>query len=155
MSVELEVINIGNLPNDGEGDPLRVAFSKINNNFAILSSTAWNITESVTIGNTANQIIFTTQASSFTQGTFIVKTYNPANNDFQNITLSITTNNDNSNLKFTGYGTTFNGNSLTRYNCTVASGNVNILVSPIPNLVLNHFINYQVTDVNDLGGGVL
>jgi hypothetical protein len=155
MSVELEVINIGNLPNDGEGDPLRVAFSKINNNFAKLSSTAWNITEAITVGNIANQVIFTTQANAFTQGTFVVKTYNPANNDFQNITLSITTNNDNSNLKFTGYGTTFNGNSLTRYNCTVASGNVNILVSPIPNVVLNHFINYQVTDVNDLGVGML
>ena len=28
-----EIINIGTLPNDGEGDPLRVAFGKINNNF--------------------------------------------------------------------------------------------------------------------------
>jgi hypothetical protein len=31
-----EVINIGALPNDGQGDPLRVAFQKINNNFAKL-----------------------------------------------------------------------------------------------------------------------
>jgi hypothetical protein len=30
----LEVINVGQLPNDGTGDPLRVAFDKINNNFA-------------------------------------------------------------------------------------------------------------------------
>lgn len=30
----LEVIDIGQLPNDGTGDPLRVAFDKINNNFA-------------------------------------------------------------------------------------------------------------------------
>jgi hypothetical protein len=30
----LEVIDIGLLPNDGTGDPLRVAFDKINNNFA-------------------------------------------------------------------------------------------------------------------------
>jgi hypothetical protein len=155
MSVEMEVINVGNLPNDGEGDPLRVAFIKINNNFARLSSTSWNITEAVTVGNTANQVIFTAPANAFTQGTFIVKSYNPTNNDFQNITLSVITNNDNSNLKWTGYGTTFNGNSLTRYNCTVATGNVNILVSPIPNVVLNHFINYQITDVNDLGAGML
>lgn len=155
MSVEIEVINVGNLPNDGEGDPLRTAFIKINNNFARLSSTSWNITEAVSVGNTANQVIFTTAANAFTQGTFVVKTYNPTNNDFQNITLSIATNNDNSNLKWTGYGTTFNGNSLTKYNCTVAGGNVNILVSPIPNVALNHFINYQITDVNDLGAGVL
>jgi hypothetical protein len=30
----LEVINVGVLPNDGTGDPLRIAFDKINNNFA-------------------------------------------------------------------------------------------------------------------------
>lgn len=30
----LEIIDIGELPNDGTGDPLRVAFDKINNNFS-------------------------------------------------------------------------------------------------------------------------
>jgi hypothetical protein len=30
----IELIDIGQLPNDGTGDPLRVAFDKINNNFA-------------------------------------------------------------------------------------------------------------------------
>jgi len=29
-----EIINVGELPNDGTGDPVRVAFIKINNNFA-------------------------------------------------------------------------------------------------------------------------
>ena len=31
-----EIINIGAVPNDGEGDPLRTAFQKINNNFTQL-----------------------------------------------------------------------------------------------------------------------
>ena len=34
MPYTLEVINVGVLPNDGTGDPLRIAFDKINNNFA-------------------------------------------------------------------------------------------------------------------------
>ena len=34
MTYLYEPINIGVLPNDGSGDPLRVAFEKINNNFA-------------------------------------------------------------------------------------------------------------------------
>jgi hypothetical protein len=34
---EQEFINIGATPNDGNGDPLRVAFGKINNNFSNLS----------------------------------------------------------------------------------------------------------------------
>ena len=33
-----EVINVGSLPNDGSGDPLRVAYIKINNNFAVASN---------------------------------------------------------------------------------------------------------------------
>lgn len=31
-----QIINIGTLPNDGTGDPLRTAYSKINDNFAEL-----------------------------------------------------------------------------------------------------------------------
>jgi hypothetical protein len=37
MSVNVEIIDIGALANDGTGDPLRVAFDKINNNFANLA----------------------------------------------------------------------------------------------------------------------
>jgi hypothetical protein len=37
MALTLENINIGTLANDGTGDPLRVAFTKINNAFAILN----------------------------------------------------------------------------------------------------------------------
>lgn len=38
MSVQVELIDIGALANDGTGDPLRVAFDKINNNFSTLSA---------------------------------------------------------------------------------------------------------------------
>jgi hypothetical protein len=37
MAVTVELIDIGALANDGTGDPLRVAFDKINNNFSTLS----------------------------------------------------------------------------------------------------------------------
>lgn len=33
-----EIINVGTVPNDGLGDPLRTAFTKTNNNFAELYS---------------------------------------------------------------------------------------------------------------------
>ncbi len=35
-----EVIDTGEVPNDGSGDPLRLAFDKINNNFANLFALA-------------------------------------------------------------------------------------------------------------------
>lgn len=38
MAVQVELIDIGALANDGTGDPLRVAFDKINNNFSTLSA---------------------------------------------------------------------------------------------------------------------
>lgn len=47
MSFNLENIIIGALPNDGTGDPLRVAFAKINNNFSTLS----NITPGGPVGS--------------------------------------------------------------------------------------------------------
>lgn len=34
----IELINVGSLPNDGTGDPLRVAFEKINNNFLYVNN---------------------------------------------------------------------------------------------------------------------
>jgi len=34
-----EIINVGELPNDGTGDPVRVAFIKINNNFSLSQDT--------------------------------------------------------------------------------------------------------------------
>jgi hypothetical protein len=33
-----EIINVGTLPNDGSGDPMRTAFIKINNNFAVATN---------------------------------------------------------------------------------------------------------------------
>src|SRR6266850_7478913 len=38
----LQTINIGASPNDGAGDPLRTAFDKVNDNFAVLESSAFN-----------------------------------------------------------------------------------------------------------------
>ncbi len=38
--MDYEIINVGSLPNDGSGDPLRVAYIKINNNFALTSNLA-------------------------------------------------------------------------------------------------------------------
>ena len=66
-----ELINVGELPNDGTGDPVRVAFIKINNNFVETSNTtaglnptgpdgALQFKTSVTVGNvTTNSFVGT------------------------------------------------------------------------------------------------
>lgn len=143
---EQEYINIGAYPNDGTGDPLRLAFQKINNNFSNLFSATFVATESVTVGNAANQIILEYPVSDFLQGTFQIRSSNPNNTDMQNITLSSSINNSGTDVKFTGYATTFDGNALCTYDMDVFAGDVRILISPLVSANLVHFISYQVTN---------
>ena len=140
-----EIINVGSLPNDGEGDPLRTAFQKINNNFTSLFSTSYDTSYGYSTGNTANQVIFSTPVASFTQAMFQINSTNPLNQDSQDITLTASIQNDGSNVKFTGYNTIFFGNALTNFNMNIANSNVQILASPVGNANLVHFIASQIT----------
>ena len=64
-----QLINIGALPNDGTGDPLRDAYSKINDNFTELYATDFATLNTFTTGTTPDQVIFETPAATFTQAT--------------------------------------------------------------------------------------
>ena len=147
-----EIINIGTLPNDGEGDPLRVAFGKINNNFSNLFATATSTLESITIGTSANQVIWQTPVTEFTQGKFQIRSGNPSNNDSQNITISAQILNNLTQVKWTGYATTINGNAIATYDMDVSGGNVRILTTPLANAEIQHFIASSVSyiDVTDI-----
>jgi len=141
-----EVINIGAQPNDGAGDPLRVAFDKVNNNFANLFQTFVNSTVAYSFGNTAGQVTFETPANTFTQGQFYVKSLNGGTANSQSIQLFAQINNDLDDVKFTGYGSTFFGNAISRYDMIVepTSGNVQILVNPLVTADLTHYIASQI-----------
>lgn len=143
--MSLEIINIGTLPNDGEGDPLRTAFSKANNNFASLYATAFLTTSTITYGDDYGQVILVAPTSSFTQGIFQIRSSQVGTPDSQDITLSAMITNDLLDVKFTGFGMLFAGNVLTNYDMDVFESNVRILVNPIVNQTLNHFISAQVT----------
>jgi len=150
----IQLVNIGTLPNDGEGDPLRVAFGKINNNFVLLQQTATQITNAVTPDDSADQVVFEYPADEFTQAIIQIHSYREDNNDSQNALIGASLNNDGLGVTFTTYGITNNGNWLTTYGMDVAGGNVRLLVSPIQNVAINHFMSYQVTFTGDLGLGV-
>lgn len=138
-----EIINIGTLPNDGEGDPLRVAFAKINNNFSNLFATYVNTSNSYSVGNTAGQIIFETPANAFTMGEVFIYTADAYTLESQTIKLSAQINQAGDAVKFTGYGSTFFGNALASYDMAVVGGNVQILVNPLTDDTLFHFIGSQ------------
>lgn len=138
-----EIINIGTLPNDGEGDPLRVAFAKINNNFSNLFSTFVNTSSSYTVGNAAGQLIFETPANTFTMGEIFIYTADAATEESQTIQLFAQINQTGDDVKFTGYGSTFFGNALSRYDMAVVGGNVQVFADPLTDDTLFHFIGSQ------------
>lgn len=149
-----EYINIGATPNDGLGDPLRVAFGKINNNFSNLFFTTVNTSYVYTNGLTPGQVIYEYPANVFTQAMFQIRSSNPHSSDSQDITISAQITNNNEAVKFTGYGLTFSGSAVTNYNMDVNGGNVRILANPIANTSLLHFIASQVTFIGANPDGV-
>ena len=139
-----EIINIGTLPNDGEGDPLRVAFGKINNNFSNLFATAVSESSANTVGSDPGQVIFETPANTFTNGQFTVYTSNNANSlNSQSIQLNAQISPDKTTVKFTGYGASILGTPLVNYDMDVVSGNIRLLINPLVSDDLTHIVGSQ------------
>ncbi len=150
----IQLVNIGAQPNDGEGDPLRTAFAKINNNFIWMDQTSTQITSSVTLDDAANQVIFEYPTNAFTQARFQIKSYREDTNDSESISIDAQLTNDANSVAYSAYSITSVGTWLTRYDMDVSGGNVRILVSPLVDEVINHFIAYQITWEGDLGVGM-
>ena len=140
-----EIINIGTQPNDGEGDPLRTAFAKINNNFTQLFSTGFFTSNAYSTGDTAGQVIFTTPIETFTQGIIQINSNDTSSTDTENITLNVSVVNDGSDLTWVGHSTLFFGNVLTGYDMDIFESNVRILVNPLIDTTIFHFISAQIT----------
>ena len=145
---EQEYINIGATPNDGNGDPLRVAFNKINNNFSNLFLTATTTSTAYTLGITSNQVIFEIPTTQFYQGQFQIRSSDPGTPDMQDITLSSSITNNLAGVRFSGHSTLFQGNAICRYDMDVVGGNVRVLINPLVNVVLEHFISAVITYPN-------
>jgi len=140
-----EYINIGASPNDGNGDPLRVAFGKINNNFSNLFFTSTTTATEFTIGSDANQVIYEVPVDRFYQGEFQIRSSQDGTRNMQDITLSASIKNNLGGVRFTGYATMFDGNAICRYDMDVSAGNVRVLVNPLADITIEHFISAYVT----------
>lgn len=149
-----QIINIGALPNDGSGDPLRTAFNKINTNFTELYSTGEFAVEVHTIGADPNQVIFEYPLATFTQGKFQINSSNPSTPNSQNISLSAAKNNNGTAVRYATYGSIVDGAAVTTYNMDVSGGNLRILSSPLTTDVLIHFIVYQISFIGTSPPGI-
>ncbi len=138
-----EIINVGALANDGEGDPLRVAFQKVNNNFTNLFATSSEITIANTTGNTSGQVIFETEIANFSQAVFQIRSADSSANS-QSLTINAQIDNSNTDVKFSAFGTVFIGNAVCGYDMDVVSSNVRILCNPIVSSNLTHTVASQL-----------
>ncbi len=150
-----EIINIGTLPNDGEGDPLRVAFGKINNNFANLFPTAINTGSSYTVGDTPGQLIFETDANTFTMGQLYMYAADVVGNSSQSTQLNAQINQEKDAAKFSAVGTSVFGTPLTTYSMQVVGGNVQLLANPLVDDTIFHFIGSQIIWIGANVAGLL
>lgn len=140
-----EYINIGETPNDGNGDPLRTAFGKINNNFSNLFFTTTTTSTTYTSGNEQNQVILEIPITRFYQGEFQIRSSDSGTPDMQDITLSASITNNLAGVRFSGHSTLFEGNAICRYDMDVSAGNVRILINPLLDIGIEHFISAFVT----------
>lgn len=140
-----EYINIGETPNDGNGDPLRVAFGKINNNFTNLFLTTTTTSTAYTSGNAQNQVILEVPITNFYQGEFQIRSSDSGTPDMQDITLTASITNNLDGVRFSGHSTLFEGNAICRYDMDVSAGNVRILINPLLDIGIEHFISAFVT----------
>lgn len=138
-----QVINVGTLPNDGDGDPLRVAFQKTNNNFSALFATDFAASTANTIGDFENQIILSTAIDGFKTLSIQIRSADSGANS-QLVTLSAQISNDNSNVSYSGYGTSFIGTAVCSYTMDVYAGNVRVLCTPFGPYDLTHRIATQI-----------
>lgn len=139
-----EIINIGANPNDGSGDPLRVAFEKINNNFSNLFPTAINTSSSYTVGTTPGQLVFETDANAFTMAQLYVYAADAEGNSSQSMQLNAQINQGLDDAKFSAVGTSVFGDALSTYSMRVLDGNVQLLANPIANSTIFHFIGSSI-----------
>ena len=140
-----EIINIGILPNDGKGEPIRTALIKIGNMFTELYKSDFSTSTAYTTGNTPGQVIFQVPFSTFTQAKFQINSVNPQTESTQNITIGASINHAAQTVGFSAYGTVFAGEALTRYDMDIQAGNVRLMCNPLTNDTLVHFSSCQVT----------
>jgi hypothetical protein len=102
---------------------------------------------STTTGNTQGQVIFQMPLTQFDTGIFQITSRDSNSANSQTVTLSVTKYSDNSNVRFSAYGTVFVGNAITSYNVDNGYGNVRILINPLVNDTITHVGTFDMDPV--------
>lgn len=138
-----EIINIGATPNDQQGDPLRIAFSKVNNNFTQLFAA---VSSDATVYSTggANTTLFTFAAETLASAEIRVYTCDAVSGESQSVTIDAATKCDSTSVKFTAHSTLFNDTALTQYEMDIVGNLVTLYAVPLTGNLLTHYVNSSV-----------
>lgn len=113
-----------------------------------LENSIMDVVTVVTTTNTANQTVFQIPTTQFSSGKFKIISREDGTNNSQSVTLDITKSNNNSYVKMSAYGTTFEVPSastwVTKYNADVNFGNVRVMVSPAQNISVTHTVSFTI-----------
>jgi len=110
----------------------------------VVGSSRSGTTQVITHDNTAGQIVFQLPVSDFDNGTFEITSRDLVDTGSQKVTLEVLKATSNTSVKFSAFGTIFNGSPLTRYNVDIGYGNVRVLVNPIFNTDIEHSVKYTI-----------
>jgi hypothetical protein len=96
--------------------------------------------------NAANQVIWQVPASSISTVRFDITSIESNSFNSQTVTIVVNKRPGSASANFVAYGTIFVGSPVTRYNADVVSGNLRLMVSPIPNSLITHKIDFTTED---------
>lgn len=97
-----------------------------------------------TTGLTANQVIYQAPISSFSTIRFDVTSKSVTTQSSQVGTVVVNRRNNGTNASYVVSGTIFQGEVLTTYVVDVLFGNVRLMLTPLANLSMNHYISYKI-----------
>ena len=96
----------------------------------------------LTTTNAPNQIIWEIPFTQISSGTFEIRTREDSSQNSQFGKIRFMVQNDASQVRYSIYGTVFNGTALTHYHVDRGYGNIRVMVSPFNSTVMNHRITY-------------
>lgn len=136
----MQTINIGTLPNDTTGDPLRSAFTKINNNFAEQYSTV-NVT---TLDDSPGCVLLTIPIGTVSHALLQITSRSTTTTAFQSQMMSVVLTNDAGDVAFTTFGALNNGANVADIYPELVPGNLQISCQALSNTAITHTITYRV-----------
>jgi hypothetical protein len=103
-----------------------------------------SVAVSTTEDDSADQIIFSVPEPNMSYGKFYIKSVQTGSQNSQSVTISINKRPDGTDIKYSAYGTIFNGDPITTYDVDVSYGDIRIKVNPLVNEIITHEISCSI-----------